>query len=130
MSPGENFATFLKDEIVERNYSSTKSPPPGWVGCAAIGCRLLLKDPGERGGGGGWGPGQPTHPPTHIRKIILGQKMKFINGAGNLGPILGMNFFWPLAHPAGGGGGGLAQGLGIRLFAFGHPGGGGGLLKY
>ena len=46
-------------------------------------------------GGGGCGPGQPrrTDPPTHIRKIFLRQKMKFIKGAGNLRPILGTNFF-------------------------------------
>ena len=51
-------------------------------------------------GGGGlvvWGPGQPrpTDPPTHIRKICLVQKMKFIRRAGNLRPILGRQTFDP-----------------------------------
>ena len=56
--------------------------------------RLLLKDPGWVGGGG-WG-GQPwlTHPPTDIRKIFLGQKMKFIKGAGNLSPNVGTRTFF------------------------------------
>ena len=47
-------------------------------------------------------------PPTHIRKIFLRQKMKFIKGAGNLRPISGtQNFFLasdPPPPPAGGGG--------------------------
>ena len=60
--------------------------------------------------GVGWvgqGPVQPrpTHPATHIRKVFLGGKMKFIKGAGNLRPILGHNFFW------GGGGFSLSNSL-------------------
>ena len=51
----------------------------------------------EGGGGGGLAsPGRPTHPPTHIRKTFLRQKMKFIKGAGNLRPILGPQFFFGL----------------------------------
>ena len=50
--------------------------------------RLLLKDPQE-GGGEGAGQPQPTHPPTHIKKMFLRQKVKFIKGAGQLRPILG-----------------------------------------
>ena len=37
---------------------------------------------------------RPTHPPIHIRKIFLRQKMKYIKGAGNLRPVLGTQTFF------------------------------------
>ena len=52
-------------------------------GALFLGTRLLLKDPAGGGGGLIRGPGQPTHPPTHTRKIVLRQRKKFIKGAGN-----------------------------------------------
>ena len=57
-----------------------------------------------RGGGGGclrpWPA--PADPPTHIRKLVLGQKIKFIKGGGNLRPIFGaQTFFWPLTPARG-----------------------------
>ena len=66
----------------------------------ARGAGYCLRDPGSLGGEVVWGPGQPrpTHPPTHITKIFLWQKMKFIKGAGNLRLILG-TFYWPLVSP-------------------------------
>ena len=58
--------------------------------------RPLLSDP-PQGGGGHSGP-WPTHPPDHIRKLFLRQKMKVIKGAGNLRPISdAQTSFWPLA---------------------------------
>ena len=66
-------------------------PPP------KNGIKPLLQEP-PGGGGIVWSPGQPhpTHPPTHIRRIFLQQKMKFIKGAGNLRPVSGMQTFWGL----------------------------------
>ena len=84
-----------------------------------MGVRPLLSDPRghkatdtERGGGGSGPWPAPADPATHIGKIFLGQKMKFIEGAGNLRPILGAQpFFWPLTHPRGGGSATLSNGL-------------------
>ena len=79
-------------------HSPTAAKVSSQRGYVAFWCkaraRLLLKDPGR--GGGAWPA--PADPP-HIR-IIFQQKMKFINGAGNLRPILGtQTFVWPLTHP-------------------------------
>ena len=64
--------------------------------------------PPEGGGGGGGGglvgalaSPRPTHPPTHIRKIVLWQKMKLIKRPRTLRPILGTKtfFFGPQTPP-------------------------------
>ena len=49
---------------------------------------------------GPWPAPADPPPPPHIRKIFLGQKMKFLKGARNLRPILGtQKLFWPLTPP-------------------------------
>ena len=67
-----------------RNFDPPTHPP-------RLGARLLFCDLG--GGGGLPSPG----PPTRIGKIFLGQKVKFIEGARNLRPILrAQSFLGPL----------------------------------
>ena len=68
------------------------------LGCHTI-ARPLLSD---TGGGGIWPP--PgfwlTHPPTHIRKLFLRKKIKFIKGVRTRRSILGtQTCFWPLTPP-------------------------------
>ena len=47
------------------------------------------------GGASFWAQASPTHPPT----IFLKGKTKFVKGAGNMRPTLGIQtFFWPLTH--------------------------------
>ena len=70
-------------------------PAEATAGTMAHIIRLLLKDP--RGEGPWPAPGRP---PTPYQKFFLQQKMKFIEGAGNLRPIVGtQTFFWPLTPP-------------------------------
>jgi hypothetical protein len=38
--------------------------------------------------------------PPHIGKIFLGQKMKFLKGAGSLRPILGTKTFFLVSDPS------------------------------
>ena len=47
-------------------------------------------------GGGGAGQAQPTPPPTHIRKLFLSERMKFMKGARNLRPTFGTRPFFQL----------------------------------
>ena len=65
--------------------------------------RPLPKDPG-RGKWGCFGAlASPPSPPPHIRKFSLGQKVKFIEGAGNLRPMSGtQTVSWPLTRGGGG----------------------------
>ena len=63
---------------------------PGWGGGRPYGA---LASPGR----------PPPPPPTHIRKLFLRQKMKFIKGAGNLRPNFGTQTLTPPPPTHGGG---------------------------
>ena len=57
----------------------------------------------QGGGLAAWAPSPdpPTHPPTHIRKLFLRKKMKFIKGARIWRSVFGrQTFFWPLRPPS------------------------------
>ena len=64
------------------------SDPGPYNTCMAYIPDLDLLDVLRSPGGLQAGQPRPTHPLTHIRKILLRQKMKCIKGAGNSRPIL------------------------------------------
>ena len=84
-------------EHIKENVSPVQRHDAAAIqGCGPGLCLVILGGGGQIGPPGFW----LTHPPTHIRKLFLRKKMKFIKGARTWRSILGtQTFFWPLTPP-------------------------------